>query len=72
MIRQLLYPDWCYVVRSDRRIVTVPPTTRIERWAHVLVWASCCAAISHVWLAIVRDFDEAVRVSSSGGAGPHE
>lgn len=48
MISRLLFPDWCYVVRSDRRIVTVPPTSRLERWLHFFVWDSLTVIAAHV------------------------
>lgn len=49
MIRRLLYPEWCYVVRSDHRVVTVPHASAVERFAHGLLWDALLAAVGQMY-----------------------
>lgn len=38
IVARLMRRDWCYVVRSDRTVVTVPHRSRLERLVFVFLW----------------------------------
>lgn len=52
LLEQLMFPRWVWVVRSDRRAVTVPPTSSLERWASYFLRQSASVAVARLWTTI--------------------
>ncbi len=44
LLEKLMFPTWCWVVRSDRTPVCVPPTPWLERW--LSYWLRQCSEIA--------------------------